>query len=101
MSIKGPVVFLLFLSSLAFGQANNKTLALINGEVITEDQVRNAAAKDLEGIEARRQQAEAEYERNKYGALERALDDIVAEKLIAAESAKRGIRSDARWCGDR
>lgn len=73
-------------SSLA-GAQGSKTAAVVNGEVITEDQVARAAAAELQKLEANRPQPEAAYARQKLQVMWRFLDSLVEEKVLAAEAA--------------
>jgi protein-disulfide isomerase len=72
-------------------QSGSKPAAMVNGEVITEEQVAKAAAGDLQKLEARRPQAEATYPRERLQIMHKALDSIVEDKLLAAEAAKQKI----------
>src|SRR5579862_7630988 len=65
--------------------------AVVNGETITEDQVKKAAAEDLENLQLRKMQAEAGFQRDEHSIYERTLTNIVDDKLLAAEAKKRGI----------
>src|SRR5262245_60059289 len=78
------------------GQSNaGKRLAVVNGEAITEDQVRKQANEDLDGLELRRLQAEAEFKKNEQSIYEQTLNSIIDNKLIDAEAKKRGLTSQA------
>jgi predicted DsbA family dithiol-disulfide isomerase len=66
-------------------------LAVVNGQPVTEQDVRAAAAAELEAAERKRLVAEATFARENHSALERALDRIVQERVIALETAKRGV----------
>jgi predicted DsbA family dithiol-disulfide isomerase len=70
---------------------SGKTLAVVNGETLTEEQVMGVAAKELESLETRKLQFEAEHTRNRHAAIEKALNGLLEEKLLTAEAAKRGI----------
>lgn len=78
----------------AAGQSSSKTLGVVNGEDITEDQVNQAAAKDLENLEIRWMQAQTNHQRDQHEALEKALDSLIEEKLLAAEAAKRKVSEE-------
>lgn len=71
--------------------AGSKQLAVVSGQVVTEQDVQKVAAPALEAAEKKRMVAEAAYARDNHEALERALDRIVEQKLIALETAKRGV----------
>ena len=85
------VIVMLALAIPVLAQSGSKTLATVNGENITEDDVNNAAAADLENLELRRMQAEATYNRDKSDILERSLNELTENKLLAAEAVKRKV----------
>jgi len=85
------VVGLSALSTVAAAQSGSQRLGVVNGEVITEEQVNKAAAKDIENVEIKRMQNEANARREKQEALEKALNSLMEEKLLDAEAAKRKI----------
>jgi len=72
-------------------QSGSKPAAVVNGEVITEEQVAKAAAGDLQKLEARLPQGEARYEQEKLQIMHKALDSMLEDKLLATEAAKRKI----------
>ena len=72
-----------------------KTLALVDGAAITEEQVQAAAGPDLEKLELQQLQLQAEATRNRHTIIEMNLNRIVEGKLLAAEVAKRSISKDA------
>ena len=65
--------------------------AVVNGETITADQVKKAAANDLENLELRKLQAESQFERDQHTIYERTLTRIIDNKLLDAEAKKRGV----------
>ncbi|PYS06159.1 MAG: hypothetical protein DMG12_05020, partial [Acidobacteria bacterium] len=75
-------------------QSGSKTTAVVNGEIITEEQVTQAAGADLHKLETRRPQAEATYAQEKLLIMHKALDSIVEDKLFAAEAAKQKITKE-------
>ena len=78
----------------AFSQAHpasGKKLAVVNGEAITDDQVKKAAADDIENLELKKAQAEAEFQRDQHEIYERTLTNIIDNKLLDVEAKKRGI----------
>ena len=83
----------LVLATTAAAQSPGR-LAVVNGQPVTEEDVRKAADSDLQKIEVKRLQFEAGYARDKQEAMERALDGLIEEKLITAEAAKRNISVD-------
>ena len=58
------IVLMLALAANAGAQSGSKTLGVVNGEVITEEQVNKAAARELEGLELKRLQSEATQKRD-------------------------------------
>jgi protein-disulfide isomerase len=74
--------------SRAGGQSGSKTLAIVNGAIVTEDQVLKNAASDLQKLESNRPASESAYAREKLAAMWKALDALIDEKLIAAEAEK-------------
>jgi protein-disulfide isomerase/Skp family chaperone for outer membrane proteins len=82
------------LSTVAAAQSGSQRLGVVNGEVITEEQVNKAAAKALENVELKRMQSEANYKREKQEAMEKALNAIMEEKVLAAEAAKRKVSTE-------
>ncbi len=90
------IVFaLLALSTAAAAQSGSKRLGVVNGQAITEDEVSKAAAKDLDNVELKRLQNEANYRREKQDALEKAFNALMEEKVLDAEAAKRKISREA------
>jgi len=85
------VIVMLALAIPAIAQSGSKTLATVNGQNITEADVNKAAAADLENLELKRMQAEATYNRDKSDILERNLNQLMEDKLLAAEAAKRKV----------
>jgi len=86
--------FALLLSGMAYGQNSAKPVAVVNGETITDGQVQKEAATELQRLEQKKDQFLAGLERDKKKAVEDALNEIVTEKLLAAEAKKRGITID-------
>ena len=72
----------------AAAQVPSKTLALVNGEAITESQVTTLAATELAALEAKKAQSPSTYERDRLVILHAALDSIIEDKLVAAEAAR-------------
>jgi protein-disulfide isomerase len=71
------------------GSSNN--LASVDGVAITEAQVLKESTDDLDSLDLQILRAKATQTRNKHDILERTLNRLVEEKLIKAESAKRGV----------
>jgi predicted DsbA family dithiol-disulfide isomerase len=77
-------------ASLAAAQTS-KTLATVEGQIITEQQVLQAAAADLTRLDANKPQPQAAYDRARLQILWKALDSIVEDKLITLEAAKNNM----------
>jgi protein-disulfide isomerase/Skp family chaperone for outer membrane proteins len=77
-------------SCLAFAQSNSK-VAEVNGQVISQEELNQAAADDLKGLETKRLQNDASLAQEKQEIMARALDELVANKLIEAEAKKQNI----------
>src|SRR5438105_4996610 len=75
-------------AAMANAQSNSNRVAVVNGQVITQEELDKAAAAELKGIETRKLQNDAAVAQDKQAALAKALEDIVADKLIEAEAAK-------------
>ena len=89
----GVAVFILMFACL--GAAQSKKLAIVNGEVITEEQMKKAAADDLTGLEVRKQQAAIGFQRDEHTIYEKTLSGLVEDKLIQAEAKKRNTTAQA------
>jgi protein-disulfide isomerase len=88
---------LILLAALALGTtlaAQSRTAAVVNGEPITEEQVRQAAAGDLAKLDSNRPAAEAAYDRQRLQIMWRFLDSLIDEKVIATEAASMNLTSE-------
>lgn len=72
-----------------------KVLAEVNGVSITEEQVVAAAASQLEELETRRLQNEANLARDKHTTMSQRLNEEIDGRLLDAEAGKRGVTRDA------
>jgi protein-disulfide isomerase len=95
----GLLVMCLALSGFALGQAspgqsNEKRLAVVNGETITEKQVQTEAASDLERLETKRLQFESGLARDKQTVIENQLNQMIEDRVLTAEAKKRGTTTD-------
>ncbi len=77
-----------------FAAAQSKKMAVVNGDVVTEEQLKKAAAEDLQNLETRKTQAAIGFQRDEQSIYEKALDTIVENKLIEAEAKKRNVTSE-------
>jgi len=72
-----------------------KRMAVVNGVLISEDEVRKAAAGDLENIELKRMQSEATFKRDQQSIYEKTLSNLVDSRIIEAEAKKRGVTAQS------
>src|SRR5215510_6664273 len=72
----------------ATAQSNPNRVAVVNGQTITQSDLEKAAEADLKSLETRKLQNDASLAQDKQAILAKALDQIVADKLIEAEAAK-------------
>ena len=81
-------VAVLAFATFANAQSNSNRVAVVNGQTITQEELEKAAATELKGLETRKLQNDASLAQDKQEILTKALDELVAEKLIEAEAAK-------------
>ncbi len=72
-----------------------RTVATFDGTTITEDDLRHAAAAQLDQLGVQFQQIRASMARAEQQILETTLVRLLADKLFEAEAAKRGITKEA------
>ncbi len=84
----------LFINSVALAQSESTPLAIVNGAPVTEDDVREIAASELDALKAKKRQFETTTRGEEYDILQTALDGLIAERLLTAEAAKRGISQE-------
>jgi protein-disulfide isomerase len=75
-------------AAVAFAQSNPDRVAVVNGQVITRQELEKAASSELKNIDTRRLQQESALAQDKQQILTKALDELIAEKLIEAEAVK-------------
>jgi protein-disulfide isomerase len=97
--LSASLLVCLALPGFVFGQAasgagNDKRLADVNGETITETQVQTEAAADLERLEAKRLQFETGLARDKQTVMENQLNQMIEDRVLTAEAKKRGTTTD-------
>jgi protein-disulfide isomerase len=85
------VVLLAAMCSLAIAQTSSKTFATIDGQVVTEQQVLQAAAADLTKLDANKPQPQKAYDRARLEILWKALDTIIDDKLLTLEATRQNI----------
>jgi protein-disulfide isomerase len=88
--MKWSLAFLI-LSGCALAQSGSNQAAVVNGEVITQQQVEEAARADLANLELKRVQFEISSERDRNAALENALNRLLEQRVLVAEAQKRNI----------
>jgi protein-disulfide isomerase len=93
-NLAAAAMFLFFSRTVFTQDATPRAMAVVNGESISEDEVRKAAALDLQGLENRRIQFEIQMERDKQAVLEAAINKVITERVLAAEAAKRNVPVD-------
>jgi predicted DsbA family dithiol-disulfide isomerase/Skp family chaperone for outer membrane proteins len=75
-------------AAFANAQSNSNRVAVVNGQTITQEELEKAAASDLKGLETRKLQNDASLAQDKQEILTKALEELVADKLIEAEAVK-------------
>jgi protein-disulfide isomerase len=85
----GTAFALLTCAALTFAQSNPARVAVVNGQVITQQEVEKAADADLKNLEVKRLQQEATLAQEKQQILSRALDEVAADKLLEVEASKQ------------
>jgi predicted DsbA family dithiol-disulfide isomerase/Skp family chaperone for outer membrane proteins len=78
----------LMFATVAAAQSNSNRVAVVNGQVITQEELDKAAADEIKSFEVRKLQSDASLAQDRQAILTKALDELVAEKLITAEAAK-------------
>jgi protein-disulfide isomerase len=68
--------------------------AVVDGMVISMQDVEKAASQELKTLEVRRTQFEIELERDRKATLDMALEGIVRDRLLSAEAGKRKVSVD-------
>jgi predicted DsbA family dithiol-disulfide isomerase len=93
-----PIVLaILAAAAVSSAQTDPRAAGVVNGEVITEDQVLKAAAADLQKLESTRPRdgvSSATVPRDRLEILHRALDAIAEERMIALEAARQKVTAE-------
>jgi len=93
---RGLIAFVvLALGTVTASAQGSQKLGVVNGEVLTDEQVNSAAARDLAELELKRLQAEAKYKQDKHDILEKTLDGLIQDRLLQAEATKRNVSVEA------
>jgi predicted DsbA family dithiol-disulfide isomerase/Skp family chaperone for outer membrane proteins len=86
---RGLITFAMFASAaVTFAQSNSDRVAVVNGQNITRQELEKAAAGELKNFETKRLQQEMALAQEKQQVLTKALEDLIADKLIEAEALK-------------
>jgi predicted DsbA family dithiol-disulfide isomerase/Skp family chaperone for outer membrane proteins len=87
-------IAMLALATMAAAQSSSTRVAVVNGKDITQEELNKAAAGDLQNLETKRQQNELALARDKAEMLQKALDELVADRLIELEAAKNKVTAE-------
>jgi predicted DsbA family dithiol-disulfide isomerase len=71
-----------------------KKLASVDGTVITEVQARSESADELDALELQILRSKAQTAQNEHQIVEEAVERIIKDKLLQAESQKRGVSKE-------
>jgi predicted DsbA family dithiol-disulfide isomerase/Skp family chaperone for outer membrane proteins len=82
------------LAAAGLAQSNSDRVAVVNGQVITQEELDKAAANELQGLETKRLQNDASMAQDKQEILTRALEQLAADKLIEAEAKKLNMTKE-------
>ena len=74
--------------------ADSKAPAIINNVIVTESEIRGAAADELESLELRKLRSAASYARAEREAMMEALERVLEEKLLTLEAAEQNISKE-------
>src|SRR5207244_13530507 len=74
------------IATVAVAQSNANRAAVVNGQTITQEELDKAAANDLRSLETKRLQNDATLAQDKQQVLTRAVEQLVADKPIEAET---------------
>ena len=85
------VGILVSVCALAWAQTASKTLATVEGQAISEQQVLQAASADLTKLDANKPTPQSAYDRARLAALWKALDSLIDDKLITLEAERQKI----------
>lgn len=83
-------VAMMTFAGFAAAQSNTSRVAVVNGQTITQADLEKAAESELKSLDIKKLQNDAGLAQEKQEILQKALDDLAAEKLIEAEAAKEG-----------
>ncbi len=72
----------------------SEVVAEVQGIAITREDLQSGAAEELEKWKMESLQFEAKQERVRHEILQKKLDELVAEKLVALEAAEQGLSDE-------
>lgn len=88
---RGFIAFaMMTFAGIASAQSNPSRVAVVNGQTISEAELEKAASSDLKALDIKKLQNDAGLAQERQEILQKALEDVAAEKLIDAEAAKEG-----------
>jgi protein-disulfide isomerase len=85
------VGILVSVCAMAWAQTASKTLATVESQAITEQQVLQAAAADLTRLDANKPTPQSAYDRARLAALWKALDSLIDDKLMTLEADRQKV----------
>ena len=94
LGITLATVVLPFSGCNAADNSNKQAAVTINDIIVTEDEIRDAAADELESIELRKLREAAAYARDEREAMIKAMERLLEEKLLALEAAEQNISKE-------
>jgi len=75
--------------------APSKWTAVVGDDAVTDDQVKKAAAADLERLELKKKQADLGFQRDEQTIYARTLEMLIEGKIVESEAKKRDITPEA------
>src|SRR5687768_5956129 len=72
----------------------NRVLATIDGQPVTEAQVRQEAADNFKMLENQLAQCQAQYEKGKHEVLESSLEQVIQNRMIDAAAKAKGVSKE-------
>ena len=92
------VVWILFASLFQMGCPTSSeervNQVMVDGKVITEEQVRKEEAKELDALELKMLQSKATYAQDEHSILEKGFESLIEQTLIDTEAENRGISKE-------
>jgi len=88
------VLMIMVMAITAFGQSSSNRVAVVNGQVITQEELDKAAASELRNLETKRLQNDASLAQDKQEVMTKALEQLAADKMIEAEAKKLSMTKE-------